>query len=494
MSSAVERPMIRACDWLGPAAGGLTLPIRDLQLDSRQVGPGDAFIAVTGERSSGCEYVSQAVERGASLILLDAGEQPGLKQAGVPVIALDGLKTRLGELARQFYAQSSDNIQVVGITGTNGKTSVSYIMAQLLEALGHRCAVIGTLGWGFVGQQHDTGMTTPDVVSVHRILSRLAADGAAYVAMEVSSHGLQQGRVDGVDFSAAVFTNLSRDHLDYHGDMASYGASKRLLFTRSSQLAVCNLDDAFGDSLYRDPVISEPKLGYSLDKPLADVYCRELHYHARGCSAELHTPWGDGGLHSPLLGPHNLQNLLACITLLGGMGMALPDVLQAAAACSGAPGRMELVHHDKVRVIVDYAHTPDALEQLLLALKPHVEGSLRLVFGCGGNRDEGKRAIMGAVAERIADAIVLTSDNPRDEIPLSIIEAIRSGMTAQCRYLVEPDRAAAIATALDAAQAGDMVVIAGKGHEDYQEIKQHRYPFSDQQCVERYYAARQAAQ
>ncbi len=494
MSSAVEHSMTRACDWLGPMAGGLTLPIRELHLDSRQVGPGDAFIAVAGERSNGGEHVAEAVQRGASLVLLDAeAEGPAFEQLDVPVIVLDGLKHQLGELARQFYGQASKNLRVVGITGTNGKTSVSYILAQLLGALGHPCAVLGTLGWGFVGEQHDTGMTTPDVVSVHRILARLAADGAEYVAMEVSSHGLQQGRVDGVDFSAAVFTNLSRDHLDYHGDMASYGASKRLLFTRPLQLAVCNLDDEFGAGLYHDQALGGPKLAYSLDKPIADVFCRELQYHVKGCSALLQTPWGGGRLHSPLLGPYNLQNLMACITLLGGMGVALPELLQRASSCVGAPGRMETVHDDKVRVIVDYAHTPDALEQLLLALKPHVEGSLRLVFGCGGNRDQGKRALMGAVAERIADSIILTSDNPRDEVPLRIIEAIRSGMTGQSLSLVEVDRAAAITAALDSAEAGDFVVIAGKGHEDYQEIQQQRFPFSDRECVERYYAAQQAA-
>ncbi len=495
MSNVVEHSMTRACDWLGPIARGLTLPIRELHLDSRQVGPGDAFIAVAGERSRDREHVAQAVQRGASLVLVDAEiEGSGFGQLEVPVIVLDGLKQQLGQLARQFYGQASKNLQLVGITGTNGKTSVSYILAQLLGALGHPCAVLGTMGWGFVGEQRDTGMTTPDVVSVHRILARLAADGAEYVAMEVSSHGLQQGRVDGIDFSAAVFTNLSRDHLDYHGDMASYGASKRMLFTRPLQLAVCNLDDEFGAGLYHDQAISGPRLAYSLDNPLADVYCRELQYNAKGCKALLQTPWGDGRLHSPLLGPYNLQNLLACITLLGGMGMALPEVLLRAAACTGAPGRMETVHDDKVRVIVDYAHTPDALEQLLSALKPHVEGSLRLVFGCGGNRDQGKRALMGAVAERIADSIILTSDNPRDEVPLSIIETIRSGMTVQSRPMVEMDRAVAIAAALDAAQAGDVVVIAGKGHEDYQEIQQQRYPFSDRECVERYYAAQQASQ
>ncbi len=495
MSNVVEQPGTRVCDWLGPVAGGLTLPIRDLHLDSRRVGPGDAFIAVAGERSDGRSHVAEAVARGAALVLLQkgAGELP-FEPAGVPVIALDGLKLRLGELARRFYGAACDPLQVIGITGTNGKTSVSYLLAQLLGALGYPCAVVGTLGWGLVGEQQDTGMTTPDVISVHRILSRLANSGAKYVAMEVSSHGLEQGRVDGVDFSAAVFTNLSRDHLDYHGDMASYGASKRLLFTRELPLAVFNLDDDFGATLYRDPSVKGTRLGYSLDKAVADVYCRELHYHSRGCSAELHTPWGDGTLHSPLLGRYNLQNLVASIALLAGLGIDLAELLRGVSGCTGAPGRMELVHDGGVKVIVDYAHTPDALEQLLSALKSHVEGSLRLVFGCGGNRDQGKRAEMGAVAESIADSIILTSDNPRDESPMAIIDDIRSGMNAPGRHLAEPDRAVAIATALDAAQAGDIVVIAGKGHEQYQEIRQQRYAFNDRACVERYFAVQRAPQ
>ncbi len=495
MSSAVEHSMTRVCDWLGPVAGGLTVPIRDLRLDSRQVEPGDAFIAVAAEDRGGRDHVAEALARGAALVLIDReAVNSSPDPARVPVIALGELKSRLGELARQFYGAGSEQLQLIGVTGTNGKTSVSFLLAQLLEAAGFSCAVVGTLGWGFTGQRQDTGMTTPDVVSVHRILHRLAASGAKYAAMEVSSHGLQQGRVDGVDFSAAVFTNLSRDHLDYHGDMASYGASKRLLFTRELQLGVFNLDDDFGVALYRDSSVRGARLGYSLAQAAADIHCCEVQYHGEGCRAELHTPWGDGMLHSRLLGRYNLQNLVASIAVLGGLGIDLDSLLRAAATCTGAPGRMEVVHDDGVKVVVDYAHTPDALQQLLLALKPHVEGSLRLVFGCGGNRDKGKRAQMGAVAEEIADSIILTSDNPRDESPLAIIEDIRSGMTAQQLHRVEPDRAAAISSALDAAQAGDIVVIAGKGHEDYQEIRQQRYPFNDRACVERYYAARRAAQ
>ena len=504
MSSAVEQPLTRACDWLGPAAGGLTLPIRDLRLDSREVEAGDAFIALAGEHSDGRDHVAEAVARGATLVVIDsAAPGPALKTGdmpvadvpvgGVPVIALGELRGRLGDLAHRFYASRGEPLQVIGVTGTNGKTSVSFLLAQLLEAADLPCAVIGTLGWGLLGEYQGTGMTTPDVVSVHRILHRLGVSGARYVAMEVSSHGLQQGRVDGVDFSAAVFTNLSRDHLDYHGDMASYGASKRRLFTRDLQFGVFNLDDEFGLSLYLDSSLRGERLGYSLANSVADIHCSDVQYDNQGARAELHTPWGNGTLRTGLLGPYNLQNLIAGIAVLGALGVDLDLLLAGAPACTGAPGRMERVHDDEVKVIVDYAHTPDALEQLLLALKPHTGGALWVVFGCGGNRDKGKRAQMGAVAEGIADNVILTSDNPRDELPLAIIEDIRSGMSGQSLRRVEPDRALAIAAALDEASPGDTVVIAGKGHEDYQQIGEQRHPFNDRVCVQRYYASRRAA-
>jgi UDP-N-acetylmuramoyl-L-alanyl-D-glutamate--2,6-diaminopimelate ligase len=473
-------------------AGGLTLPIVDVALDSRKIGRGDAFIALHGPRRNTREHIVQAVERGAAVVLVEAGEQPG--DIGVPVLPIEGLKLQLGGLAKQFYGAASANLRVIGVTGTNGKTSVSYMLAELLAALGERCGIIGTLGWGFADAPEDTGMTTPDVLTVHRILARLGAAGASYVAMEVSSHGLDQGRVDDVDFTAALFTNLTRDHLDYHGDMAAYGASKRKLFLRPLELAVCNLDDAFGNQLYRDTAVDCARLSYSVTNSAADVYCRELRYHDAGASALLVTPWGEAALDTALLGPFNLLNLVASITLLGGLGFALPELASAASACRGAPGRMELVHAGEVRAIVDYAHTPDALEQLLRALRPHVAGNLHLVFGCGGDRDRGKRPLMGAIAGQLADRVVLTSDNPRSEPAEQIIEDIREGMTGDSTAMLESDRRAAINLALAAAAPGDLVVIAGKGHETYQQIGQQRLPFSDRESVEQYFSAQQAGQ
>ncbi len=487
MPNEASEHMTSLSDWLGPVAAGYAVPIRDIHLDSRQVGEGDAFIAVAGRQSHGREYALDAVARGAVAVVAD-DRGAGLDDIDVPVIVLADLEGQLGVLAHRFYGADTDKLRVIGITGTNGKTSVTYMLAQLLEGLGQRCALLGTLGWGFLDSQHDTGLTTPDVVSVHRILARLARDEAGFVAMEVSSHGLDQGRVDGVDFAAAAFTNLSRDHLDYHGDMASYEASKRALFLKPMALSVFNIDDPAGAGWYRDTAISCPRLSYSLTDTTADVYCRELRHHSAGSDALVVTPWGEGELRSALLGPFNLHNLLLSITVLGGLGFKLERLLKLVPDVLGAPGRMELVHEDTFRVIVDYAHTPDALEQVLLATRPHVEGELLLVFGCGGDRDRGKRPLMGAIAQRRADKLVLTSDNPRHESPGQIIDEVRAGMTEEQDLYCEPDRRRAIEHALSAAAPGDMVLIAGKGHESYQEIAGVRQPFSDRDCVEHYFA------
>lgn len=495
MPNEASQSITTLCDWLGPAAKGSAVPLRDLHMDSRRVGPGDVFIAVVGEQVDGRDYVKKAVAQGAAAVLVEAegsaGQFDGL---GVPVIVVDGLKGQLGTLAKNFYADAGAEMQLIGVTGTNGKTSVTHMLAHLLQGLGQPCAVVGTLGWGYTDCLLDTGMTTPDIVSIHRILARLAQAGAQYAAMEVSSHGLAQNRIDQLDISAAVFTNLSRDHLDYHGDMASYGASKRSLFLREMQLAVLNLDDGFGEQLSLDSGIGCDKLSYSLDNSAADVFCSQLRFHSGGCTAMLETPWGRGSLHSPLLGRFNLLNLLSSITLLGGLGFDLKSLLRTANSVQGAPGRMELVWESEVRVIVDYAHTPDALEQVLLALRPHVAGHLWLVFGCGGERDKGKRPLMGELAGRLADRVVLTSDNPRGEPPGCIIDDIRVGIDAAANAIIEPDRRCAINYALAAADAGDIVIIAGKGHENYQEISGERRPFSDRECVEQHYCTGQQVQ
>lgn len=478
--------MTSVSDWLGQKAPGQGLLLRDIHLDSRKVGNGDAFIAVAGQREHGREYIGDAVANGAAAIVVDQAEVLA-SDTPVPVITVADLEARLGELARQFYGEATASLQVLGVTGTNGKTSVTHILAHLLDGLGHRCAVVGTLGCGFVDKLLDTGMTTPDVVSVHRILAGLARDGADFVAMEVSSHGLDQGRVDGVDFRAAAFTNLSRDHLDYHGNMAAYAASKRALFERDLALSVFNLDDATGSGFYRDESLPGRRISYAIRASDADVYCREVAYLHDGCRVELVTPWGEASLQSPLLGPFNLSNLLAAVALLAGLGFDLQRLAPLVAALRGAPGRMEVVHGGEPRVLVDYAHTPDALAQALAAIRPHVEGRLWLVFGCGGDRDRGKRPLMARAAVQGADEIVITSDNPRQEDPLGIIKDIEAGMEAGTCYHSEVDRQLAIEYALAAAGPGDLVLVAGKGHEDYQDIGGQRRAFSDRACVEAYF-------
>lgn len=487
MANAVSPNMVSLGDWLEIDAAGHDLPIRDIHLDSRQVANGDAFIALEGANTDGRKFVADAIAQGAVAVVVEAGASE-LHGLGVPVIAVPDLRQQLDRLAQRFYASATQKLQVIGVTGTNGKTSITLTLAQMLEQLDQRCAVVGTLGWGFAESLQDTGMTTPDVVSVHRLLARLAQQDARYVAMEVSSHGLDQGRVEQVRFCAAVFSNLSRDHLDYHGDMSQYEAAKRKLFLKDVALAVFNKDDAAGARLYRDDAICSAKLSYALADSSADIHCRDISYHSAGCSAQVFTPWGEVSLQSPLLGPFNLLNVLASVAVLGGLGFQLDRVVQAVRSVQGAPGRMQRIINRDFSVIVDYAHTPDALEQALKALRPHTKGQLRLVFGCGGNRDRGKRALMGAMAERLADDVVVTSDNPRDESPESIIEEVLAGFSSPAGVTRLVDRKAAINRALSSAGSGDVVLIAGKGHEQFQELRGERIPFSDAQCVTDFFA------
>lgn len=478
--------------WLGPlATGGETL-VNDIHLDSRQVGRGDAFVALSGDGSRDARlFAPQAVAQGAVAVLLEAGgATPELRALGVPLVEIAGLRECIGGLAARFYGLDRCEIELIGVTGTNGKTTITRMLSGLMDALGTTCGVIGTLGWGFGDALEDTGMTTPDEVSVARILDHLARTGARYAAMEVSSHGLDQGRVAHVEFIAGAFTNLSRDHLDYHGNMSAYAATKRSFFERDMPLGVFNIDDEFGSRLFADPELCGRKLSYSLSNSGADVYCHSLEYSERGSRGVLVSPWGEGELRCPMLGEFNVLNALACVAVLGGLDFELPQILEQLPGLEGVPGRIEVIHSDGALVIIDYAHTPDALENVLRAVRLHAVGQLWVVFGCGGDRDRGKRPIMGEVAERLADRVVLTSDNPRSERAGTIIADILRGMRDGGRVLVEADRGAAIGQALVQAGAGDLVLIAGKGHEDYQEINGVRKPFNDSDCVSRFFGSR----
>jgi UDP-N-acetylmuramoyl-L-alanyl-D-glutamate--2,6-diaminopimelate ligase len=349
------------------------------------------------------------------------------------------------------------------------------------------CGLIGTLGSGFPGALQETGMTTPDAIQLQRIFSELRAQRAKYVAMEVSSHSLDQGRVQGLDFEVGIFTNLTQDHLDYHGDIATYAAVKKRFFTDYPlRHAIINADDAVGQELIT-VLPAEKVFGYSLKGAALQVRARErliyvqkLRFDLSGMRAEVFTPWGDGELYAPLLGEFNLSNVLAVLATLGALGIPLDTVLACLARLAAVPGRMQLFGGaQEPRIIVDYAHTPDALEKTLRAVRQHCQGKLYCVFGCGGERDRGKRPLMGAIAEEHADQVLLTNDNPRHENPQAILAEILAGMKNPERVIVEPNRSKAIQDAIQCAKAGDYILIAGKGAETYQQIGDEKLPFND---------------
>jgi len=462
--------------------------IGGLALDSREVRPGSLFLAIPGLHSDGRAHIASGAERGAAAIAYEAKDAPALPALDIPLVAVEGLAARLSAIAGRFHGEPSRRLALVGITGTNGKTSVSQLIAQACDLLGQRCGIVGTLGSGFHGALAEGRHTTPDALKLQATLAELAEDGATTVAMEVSSHGLAQGRVAALAFKVAVFTNLSRDHLDYHGTMAAYGEAKAQLFAWPGLGArVLNLDDAFGRELAARPSPAAT-LTYSLSDPAASLHCQAIHFDDHGVRAQLVTAQGTGELRSQLIGRFNLSNLLAAIGALLGLGHALADILAILPQLQGPAGRMQrLGGAGRPLVVVDYAHTPDALDKVLTALRPHVgaQGRLVCVFGCGGDRDRGKRPEMAAVAERLADQVVVTDDNPRTEDPAAIVADIHAGFAHPEQVSFAGRREAAIAQAVAAATAQDIVVLAGKGHEPYQEIAGVRHPFSDLDQAER---------
>ena len=456
--------------------------ITGLTADSRAVKPGDAFIALRGGTTHGLRFAMQAEAQGAAAILFEPPAPDALTLPGT-VVAVDGLRDRLGRLADRFHGQPSRALAVTGVTGTNGKTSTVQLIAQALTLRGETAGSIGTLGAGLHGALLPGERTTPDVLEVHRLLAQMRDAGATKVAMEVSSHALEQGRVDGVAIKVAVFTNLTRDHLDYHRTMEAYGDAKRRLFAWPTlEAAVVNLDDPFGATVLQSVAPGVRRIGLSSrDHPAANL---------RAGGAML-TPAGlvfglvEGGLvqpvESPLLGRFNIDNLLAVAGALRAMGWTLPDIGAVLPRLQPVDGRMSRVggNEHQPLVVVDYAHTPDALEQALASLREHTPGRLTCVFGCGGERDRGKRPQMAAIAERLADVVVVTDDNPRNEDGDAIVADIVAGFVKPQRATVERNRLAAITQALAQARPGDVVLIAGKGHEAYQEVAGVRHPFDD---------------
>lgn len=465
-----------------PQWQGAPVEISGLTLDSRKVAPGFLFLAVPGQRHDGRKHIEQAIAAGAAAVAYEAGDGFSCS-AAVPLLAIRQLSTQLSVIAGRFHGEPASSLGLIGITGTNGKTSVSQMLAQALSSLNQPCGVIGTLGSGMPGALLDHGMTTPDALAVQQQLAQLRDQGARRVSMEVSSHALDQGRVAALQFEVAVFTNLSRDHLDYHGDMASYGAAKARLLAQS-RTAVVNLDDAFGRTLTAGCPV--PVSTYSLSDSSADLYCSDIRFDAEGIKARLHAPAGSVDLRSPLLGTFNLSNVLAVAGVLLKLEVRLEKVATLISQLVPPAGRMQRLGGDgQPLVVIDYAHTPDALEKALAALRAHVAGRLICVFGCGGDRDRGKRPLMGRIVEQGADQIVVTDDNPRTESSLAIIDEIRAGIEHPQRAAVIADRAEAIGQTIASADPGDIILLAGKGHETYQEIDGVRHPFSDIEQAER---------
>jgi UDP-N-acetylmuramoyl-L-alanyl-D-glutamate--2,6-diaminopimelate ligase len=452
--------------------------------DSRRVQKGDLYLATPGQKHDGRDFVEQVLETAAAAVC----EAPFATERD-NVVVLDDLSARKGHIASRFWREPSARLLVVGITGTNGKTSCGHFIAQALTALGQKCGMIGTLGWGFGTGLQEAGLTTPSALDLQRQLAALCEQGAAAVSIETSSHGLVQGRLNGTQINVALFTNISRDHLDYHETFAEYRAAKQKLFTWPGlQAAVINVDDEFGRHL-RDLLGSELQvISYSVVDAGATVSCGDVRYSSAGFETQVQTPWGSGLLQSSLLGEFNVSNVLAVISVLGLLGHDFADVLRMAGQLTNVRGRMDaLAAPGQPLAVIDYAHTPDALAKALDALRVNCQGQLWCVFGCGGDRDKGKRPEMGRVATGRADHTIVTDDNPRTEMSAAIIADILQGTTADAQLEVEPDRRRAVALALSQARAGDIVLIAGKGHEDYQEIMGQRFHYSDYDQVEQFF-------
>lgn len=439
------------------------------------------FLAMPGLTVDGRHFIQQALDRGASHVYYEqqGSDQFTLPQTNVPLIPIENLMQKQGVLAAEFYAHPSRHLNTIGITGTNGKTSVSYFIAQCLD----NTAVLGTTGYGTLEHIQKLSYTTPMAPQLQEILKELRDSAVKCVAMEVSSHALAMHRVAGIEFDIAVFTNLSQDHLDFHKTMQDYAAAKKMLFDWPTlKYAVVNSDDAVGEEIVQGGH-AYPILTYGIYHQ-ADIYAENIRPLPEGFSFVLHTPWGKANCVVPLLGEFNIANCLAVVGVLGIMGLTLDDIVQKISQLKPPPGRMQLYRAKGMPCIaIDFAHTPDALEKALVSLRRHCPGKLYVVFGCGGDRDTAKRAVMGKVASIVADYVLVTNDNPRHEAPQQIADMICAGIDKDKLLEVQLDRGLAIKRALAQATAQDLVLIAGKGHEAYQIVGDKMLPFSDSAVV-----------
>jgi UDP-N-acetylmuramoyl-L-alanyl-D-glutamate--2,6-diaminopimelate ligase len=461
--------------------------------DSKKVEKDYLFIARPGLQSDGRRYIHQAAENGALAILCESELIEKFSQASdcsIALYAVEDLAQQIGKLSADFYQNPSHDLTVVGVTGTNGKTSCTQLLTRVVDNLGNKAAVMGTLGNGPVNHLQETNNTTLGAIKLQGYLADFKDSGIELVGMEVSSHALMQGRVNAVEFNNALFTNLTRDHLDYHGDMESYTRAKKLLLTKANlETVVINADDAMGAKFIQDPEITAKKYSFSITPINAraddnSVWTEAVSFHDSGIEAEIVTPWGDLQFKTTMIGQFNLSNCLAVITTLGSMGYSVKDVANELATMPFVKGRMERFGgDDKPLVIVDYAHSPDALKHVLQALRPHTNHKLWCVVGCGGDRDKGKRSEMAVIAESLADHLVFTSDNPRGESIEDIINDMLTGLNEPSDCRVEYNRELAIKNSISSAVLGDVILVAGKGHEKVQVIGTEKIPFSDEVVV-----------
>jgi UDP-N-acetylmuramoyl-L-alanyl-D-glutamate--2,6-diaminopimelate ligase len=486
MTWSESQEVLRGRGLIKPGAGGRALdpgtPITGIAYDSRRVRPGNIFVGLKGLRADGSSFVADAVARGAVAVVSEA-MAPG--DAGVSWLEVTDARLALALLATAFHEHPSARMQVVGVTGTNGKTTTAHLVASVFEAASLRCGILGTVGYDIAGDTREALHTTPEAPELQGLLAEMADRGCRAAAIEVSSHALALRRVDGIRFAAAVFTNLTRDHLDFHGDMESYFRAKRRLFEMVPPDAPCliNLDDPRGQALaegVRRPVT------YAIDRA-ADITPGPLSFSLDGLRFDVRTPGGTVNIRSRLVGRPNVYNVLAAVSVATALGLSFGAIERGVAALEAVPGRFQIVSapDDELTVVVDYAHTDDALRNLLETSRPLASGRLITVFGCGGDRDRTKRPLMGAVAGRLSDLVVITSDNPRSEDPARIIEEIQLGIAADTRrdngprVLTIVDRREAISRAIGVARPGDLVLVAGKGHEKYQIIGSQVVPFDD---------------
>ena len=457
--------------------------------DSRYVNKGTVFFAVKGLSSDGCDFIESAISSGACAVVYEPPYDLSNIETSIPIIAVEDLKLEIPNIVSRHYESSINEMSIIGVTGTNGKTTVSWLIHQGFKKIGYKSGYIGTLGYGLENLNLNE-LTTPSCMKLHKILSEFQNSGVEYVVMEISSHAIDQRRIEGINFNSVIFTNLSRDHIDYHGNMENYGETKAKLFLeRQSKIKIININDSFGRSLIErvdEEVISTSIEPVNIDK---DKFISVTKYETNGSGfdIDLKSSWGTFKTHVPLLGTFNIENVIQTIALFLSLGFSLSKIQIIIEGMKAPSGRMESVdvdnNHLLPKVLVDFSHTPDALKLSLQSIRDHYDGKIWCVFGCGGDRDRGKRKMMGNIAERYADYVIVTSDNPRNENPEKIISDILEGISSEVETIVS--REEAINFAIMKANKNEIILIAGKGHESYQKIGEETLKFSDHKISKR---------